>query len=63
MGITIRVDDEIEILVDDTDGHFTQLVKRTRELQQLISADKSLTPLKTLSVNTKQLQQLIGGNK
>jgi hypothetical protein len=61
MGITIRVDDEIEILVDDTEGHFTQLVKRTRELQQLISADKSRTPLKTLSVNTKQLQQLIGG--
>jgi len=61
MAITIRVDDELEILVDDTDEHFTQLVKRTRELQQLISADKSLTPLKTLSVNTKQLQQLIGG--
>ena len=39
MSITIRVDDEIEILVDDTNAHFTQLVKRTRELQQLIGGN------------------------
>jgi hypothetical protein len=36
MAITIRVDDEIEILVDDTNAHFTQLVTRTKQLQQLI---------------------------
>jgi hypothetical protein len=36
MAITIRVDDELEILVDDLDTHFTQLVTRTKQLQQLI---------------------------
>ena len=40
MAIIVSIENEIELLIDDTDTHFTELVNQTRQLAKLIGGSK-----------------------